>query len=142
MTGVSTVGAAASAVINSAGNVTEIRITNAGLGYSTAPTIVIGDPSLDSTGTFIFNEIVTGSVSGTTARVRTWNSITNQLEIATVSGTFLIGEYLVGSTSGASRQLRTVGTEPISEGFSDNFNIETEADAILDFSETNPFGTP
>ena len=142
LTGVSTVGAAASTVINSVGNVTEIRITNAGLGYSTAPTIVIGDPSLDSTGTFVFNEVVTGSVSGTTARVRTWNSVTNQLEIATVSGTFLVGEYLVGSTSGASRQLRTVGAEPISEGFSDNSNMETEADAILDFSETNPCGIP
>ena len=26
--------------------------------------------------------------------------------------------------------------------FADNNSIETEADAILDFSEENPFGTP
>jgi len=28
------------------------------------------------------------------------------------------------------------------DSYADNYNIEVEADAILDFSEQNPFGTP
>lgn len=139
--GVSTVSAAATAVVSAAGTITSIRITNAGLGYSVAPTVVISNPSLTSTGNFVFNEIITGSSSGTTARVRSWNSTTNVLEVATVSGSFLIGETIVGSASSASHQLRLVDTNPL-DGFADNSTIEEEADLILDFDERNPFGNP
>lgn len=97
---------------------------------------------MGSTGNFVFNEIVTGSVSGTTARVRTWDASTNLLEISNISGSFSVGENIVGSTSGASRALRVIDTNPTDDGFADNFNIETEADSILDFSEQNPFGIP
>ena len=129
-------------MLNAAGTVTEIRITNAGLGYSAAPTITVSSPDMDSTGDFIFNEIVTGQTSGTTARVRTWNSSTNVLEVASVSGEFTIGEDVVGSTSGSSHALRVIDTTPDNDPFADNFEIETEADGILDFSEQNPFGIP
>ncbi len=130
------------AVLNSAGVVSQIRIINAGLGYSTSPSITVSSPDMDSTGDFIFNEIVTGQTSGTTARVRTWNSSTNVLEVASVSGTFTIGEDVVGSTSGASHALRVIDTTPDNDPFADNFEIETQADSILDFSEQNPFGIP
>ena len=142
MSGVSTASADLIPVVSSAGVITEIRVTNAGIGYSIAPTITIGSPDMDSTGDFIFNEVVTGSTSGTTARVRTWNSTTNVLEVSSVSGTFTIGEDIVGSTSGASHALRVVDLETADDGFADNFDIETEADSILDFSEGNPFGIP
>ena len=142
LSGVSTASAELVPVLNAAGTVTEIRITNAGLGYSVAPTITVGSPDMDSTGDFVFNEVVTGQTSGTTARVRTWNSSTNVLEVASVSGTFTIGEDVVGATSGASHVLRVVDTEPDNDPFADNFEIETQADSILDFSEQNPFGIP
>ena len=140
--GVTTVSAAATAVVSTAGTITAIRLTNAGLGYSFAPTISISSPSLDSTGDYAFNEIVTGSISGATARVRVWNSVTNQLKIASISGTFVEGERIVGGTSAASRVLRVVTLDPIDDEFADNFNIESEADSIIDFTERNPFGMP
>jgi len=141
-TGVTTVSAAATAVVSAAGTISAIYLTNTGLGYSVAPTVVIGNPLSSGSGTFQFNEIVTGSTSGTTARVRVWNASSNILEVGTVSGEFTTGETIVGSTSGASYQLRVVDIQPIDDGFADNFNIETEADSILDFSEQNPFGIP
>ena len=140
--GVSTVSAAATAIVSAAGTITAIRITNAGLGYSVAPSISISQPSMTSSGTFIFNETVTGSSSGTTAKVRTWSSITNVLEISNVSGAFVIGENIVGTASSASHQLRNIDLNPNNDGFADNSSIETEADLIIDFSEKNPFGTP
>lgn len=140
--GTSIISASATAVVSSAGTITEIRITNAGLGYTQSPTIVIGSPSLSSTGDFIFNEIVTGSISGTTARVRSWNSVNNILEVSSVSGYFSVGEDIVGSTSGSLHQLRKIDTNPTNDGYSANDEIEIEADQIIDFSETNPFGMP
>ena len=140
--GISSVSAAATAVVSSAGTITQIRITNAGLGYTQKPTITIASPSLTSTGNFVFNEIITGSISSTTARVRSWNSITNNLEVSNVSGEFIVSETIVGSDSGASHVLRIINTNPANDGFADNENIEIEADSIIDFSEANPFGMP
>ena len=141
-TGLSTVSAAATAVVSSAGTISAIHITNAGAGYTTPPTISIAAPIGTSTGTFVFNEIVTGGTSGATARVRTWNSVTNEIEISNVDGTFSREETLTGSTSGASRVVRLIDLTNYDDGFGDNDVFETEADDILDFSEGNPFGTP
>jgi|TARA_B100000085_G_scaffold224154_1_gene209447 hypothetical protein len=140
--GVTTVSAAATAILNNAGIVTSIRLTNAGLGYSTAPTIVIGNPSTSGVGTFAFNETVTGSVTGATARVRTWNANTSELEISNIVGSFSSGETLTGGTSNASYEIRIVDRSLNDGGFNDNDDIESEADAILDFEESNPFGVP
>ena len=142
ISGVSTVSAAATAIVSAAGTISAIHFTNSGAGYTVAPTITIANPDLDSTGDFAFNEVVTGSISGTTARVKRWDSTTNELEIYKVGGDFTVGEDIVGSTSGASHQLRVISTDPPDDGFADNVNIETEADSILDFSEQNPFGIP
>jgi hypothetical protein len=141
-TGISSVSAAATAVVSSAGSITQIRITNAGLGYTQPPSIVIGNPSLSSMGSYTFNEIITGSTSGTTARVRSWNSITNILEVSTISGQFVAGETLVGAASSASRTLRSIEVFAVRDGYSDNETIEEEADDIIDFSNVNPFGMP
>jgi len=141
-TGLSTVSAAATAVVSTAGTISAIHITNAGAGYTTPPTISIAAPIGTSTGTFVFNEIVTGGTSGATARVRTWNSVTNEIEISNVDGTFAVSETLTGSTSGASRVVRLIDLTNYDDGFGDNDTFETEADDILDFSEGNPFGNP
>ena len=142
ISGVSTVSAAATAIVSAAGTITAIHFTNSGAGYTVAPTITIANPDLDSIGNFTFNEVVTGSISGTTARVKRWDSTTNELEIYNVAGDFTVGEDIVGSTSGATHQLRVISTDPADDGFADNITIETEADSILDFSEQNPFGIP
>ena len=134
--------AAATAVVSSAGTITQIRIINAGLGYTQSPTITIGNPSLTSTGNFIFNEVVVGSASSTTARVKSWNSITNILEVSNVTGAFEVGENIVGAASSASHELRLINVYPPDNGYSSNEEIENEADQIIDFSERNPFGVP
>jgi len=134
--------ATGTAVINSAGIVTSIRIIDAGIGYTDAPTITISDPLFGNTGSFQYNEVVTGSSSSTTAYVNSWDATTNILELKIVSGSFVAGETLVGSTSGASRSIRTLTRDDIIDPYADNDTIELEADSILDFSEKNPFGTP
>ena len=90
----------------------------------------------------MFNEIITGQTSGATARVRVWSPDNNTIEIATVAGTFARGETIIGSTSGATHVISIVDTEVNDDGFADNYNIEVEADGILDFTEKNPFGIP
>ena len=57
-------------------------------------------------------------------------------------GIFEGAEQIVGQSTGASRKLRIIDLDPTDDGFADNFNIETEADKILDFTEQNPFGIP
>ena len=141
-TGVTTVSAAATAVVSAAGTISNIFLTNAGVGYSVAPTMSIATSGSSGSGTFQFNEIVIGSSSGTTARVRVWNSETNELEVGTVAGEFTRGETITGQTSGAAYKLRIADAQPADDGFADNINIETEADSIIDFSEQNPFGMP
>tara|TARA_Y100000289_G_scaffold33506_1_gene33153 strand:- start:1803 stop:3191 length:1389 start_codon:yes stop_codon:yes gene_type:complete len=141
-TGVSTVSAAATAVVSAAGTITAIHITDTGIGYTEAPTITIGDPGSSDTGTFIFNELVTGSTSGTKARVRTWNTNTNVLELGNVTGTFKVGETIVGSTSSATHTIFSIDNDPADDGFSQNAILESQADGFLDFTERNPFGIP
>ena len=141
-TGISSVSAAATAVVSSAGSITQIRIINTGLGYTQPPSITIGNPALSSLGSYTFNEIITGSTSGTTARVRSWSSVTNVLEVSKVSGEFIAGETLVGTASSASRTLRSIEVFAVKDGYSDNETIEEEADSIIDFSDVNPFGMP
>ena len=140
--GISTVSAAATALVSAAGTITSIRITNAGLGYTEPPTIIIGNPSLNSTGNFIFNELVTGSQSGVTARVKSWSSITNVLQVSQVSGEFIAGENIVGTASSASHFLKSIDVFAVKDGYAANEEIQEEADAIICFSETNPFGMP
>lgn len=140
--GISSVSAAATAVVSAAGTITQIRITNAGFGYTVAPTIIIENPTLSSTGTFVFNEIVTGSQSGVTARVRSWSATTNILEVYNVNGQFISGENIVGTSSSASYRLRSVDMFAVKDGFANNDEIETEANKIIDFNTSNPFGMP
>ena len=142
-TGNATVSAAATVVVSAAGSITEIRITNSGVGYITPPVITIANPpAIVGFGTFAFNEIITGSTSGTTARVRSWNVTTNILEVSSVSGEFAPGENIVGSASSTSRKLRFVEIFATEGGYDDSKSIEEEADKIIDFSEINPFGMP
>ena len=129
--------------INSAGIVTAAFVVNPGSGYTSTPTLTFAAPPASvATGSYIFNEIVTGSSSGTTARVKEFNAANNTLEVSIVDGAFLVGENIVGSESGASFAVRLVNKDDINDPFADNDNIEIRADEIIDFSKTNPFGMP
>ena len=140
------------AVVSAAGTISQIRITNAGYGYTEPPTIVIGDPiSFGGSGSYVYNEIVTGSSSGVTGRVKSWNAVTNVLEVANINGDFTSGESLVGEESGASYSLIILNTDNLEDSgdstnksgqYEDNNQIQIEADGILDFTERNPFGMP
>ncbi len=128
--------------LNSVGIVTQIGITNAGLGYTVAPTVTISSPYMENSGDYVFNEEVIGSISGAKARVKSWNSTTNALEVSIATGEFTNGELVTGQESGAKHQYRKVSEEFSKDTFAENNEIETAADAIIDFSQTNPFGMP
>ena len=141
-TGLSTVSAAATAIVSAAGTISAIHIRNAGVGYTVTPTISIASPGSSGSGNYEFNETITGGTSGATARIRTWDATTNELEIYNITGTFRAGETITGSSSGASHLIRVVDDTNFDTGYGENDEFELQADAILDFSENNPFGTP
>ena len=132
--------------INSAGVVTTAYITNAGVGYSEVPTITFEAPTGAGvgvgTGSYVFNETITGQTSGATARVKEWDAVNNTLEISDVSNEFVAGETILGNNSGALFGLLKVNTDDLVSGFAENDVFQSEADSILDFSEKNPFGVP
>ena len=131
-------------VLVSAGNtVTQVLISDAGLGYdsTTGVATVSPPPVTTGIGTFKFNEVVTGSVSNATARVKSWNVTTNTLKLGTTNGTFVSGDIITGSTSSASYTVDFVESAEFADKYDKGDEIETEADAIIDFSEGNPFGT-
>jgi len=134
------------ATVDVRGNVTAINMLNPGARYVVVPDIFISSPvgvagTLVS-GSFIFNEIVTGSTSGTTARVKEYNADTGVLKVSIVDGTFLAQETITGSESGAVSIIRSTNTDDTVDPFADNDTIELEADQIIDFSKSNPFGMP
>tara|TARA_R110000868_G_scaffold43748_3_gene146832 strand:- start:22656 stop:24035 length:1380 start_codon:yes stop_codon:yes gene_type:complete len=134
--------ATASAKINNVGTVTQISIINAGLGYTSAPTITLSSPYMIGVGTYIYNEYINGSISGTTAKVKNWDAITGELKVYEIDGNFVNGDVIVGAASSAFYKLRTVTEDNTSDLFADNITIEQEADKIIDFTEKNPFGIP
>jgi hypothetical protein len=135
-------GIAASAFATLQGtNISKIYVSNAGAGFTVAPTITVGAPPIISgTGNFIFNEEVVGSTSGTVARVKSWDKDTNILEISINNGQFYPGELVVGSASSARYSVKTHNMISLHDKYEENDEIETEADLIVDFSESNPFG--
>ena len=131
---------------NSAGILTTAYIIEPGVGYETAPIATITNPAgIGATmgkGTFLFNEVVKGITTGTEARVKEWDADNNTLEISIVDGTFGAGEVVIGQSSGATYVIRVVDTDDLVDPFADNDVIESAADDIIDFTDTNPFGMP
>lgn len=143
---VSIVGAASSmsaakSTLNNSGSVSGIRLVRGGSGYSSDPVVVIsGPPSISGIGTFIPNETIVGSTSGTTAIVKSWDVDTGVMKISINSGRFISGETIVGAASSAYYTVSIHEEEDIYDKYSQNDEIEEESDSILDFSEDNPFG--
>jgi len=136
--------AIAIAVVSSAGTISAIRFRNAGAGYTggDSPTVTIGAPYQGGSGSYVQNETITGSESGTTALVKSWDAVTGELDISQVTGDFIVGENVTGDESSAVYQVKSTEKDNTVDAFGENLNIETAADSILDFTEKNPFGTP
>ena len=139
------------AIVSADKKITSIRVTNPGIGYTVVPTVTIANPASTGIGTYYLNEVVRGLTSLTEARVKYWDEDTKILKVyqvgigATVSG-FIPGETIIGTASTIAGKFAsyTIGTydgRDIYDEYDSNDEIEAEADSILDFTQTNPFGT-
>ena len=131
------------AVINNNTNVvSQILISDAGIGYTVGTGIatVSAPPVITGIGTYKQNEEVTGSNSGAVGRVRTWDLPNKTLKLGTTNGTFIPGDIAIGKTSGARYTVDEIESAEFADKYDQSDTIESEADAILDFSESNPFG--
>ncbi len=135
----------------SSGVIQSVQFINAGAGYTGIGTTTVSITGISSVGvgTFVYNEMVTGESSGVTARVKDYrkgvSTVPNVpaetiLKVALNTGKFASGEVIVGSTSSARYYVKSHNLESYDNQFDSNEDIELEADLILDFTESNPFG--
>jgi len=138
------------ASIGDAGNgfnqVNSIFVSNAGENYNNTVTVTISDPeTISGVGTYIFNEVVQGMRSGTQARVKSWDQDTGILQvgnvgIGTTTTTFFAGEDIKGLTSDALFSVATFADDT-TDKYNEGDIFESEADLLIDFTESNPFGS-
>ena len=146
--GTGAVGLASIGINNTQGfnEVKNIFVTSTGSSYTSEPTVTISDPeTLSGVGTYHFNEVVQGMRSGTQARVKNWDYDTKILKVSNVGiGTtttgFFPGEDIKGLESGAVFSV-SVFDDDTTDKYNEGDIFESEADLIIDFSESNPFGT-
>ena len=131
-------------VINTDNNITQVLISDAGIGYTAGTGIatVAPPPIITGIGTYFFNDVVTGSLSGAKGRVKSWDKDENILKLGTTDGTFVAGDIAIGytGTPPAEYTVDYVKSAEYEDKYDQSDEIEAEADAILDFSESNPFG--
>ena len=140
--------AKAIAIVNTLGEVASIRYSFAGIGYTLTPTITIDPPARAglATGNYQFKELVRGVSTGTTAIVADWDADDRILKVTNVGGVgFAPGESVVGigtTLLGSDSEyiVRSVSDQDEFDNYNENILVESEADAIIDFSEDNPFG--
>ena len=145
--------ATATALVNAiTGIVTDINITYVGAGYTTQPTISFSEPPVGvNTGVFMMNEMVTGTTGLATALVKDYDDVNKTLKVYRVSGTFINDEKIVGSATtldgvdrAGSYYINKVSYEDTDDKWEANTEIQdaaTDIDGIVDWTETNPFGT-
>tara|TARA_A100000172_G_scaffold47809_1_gene29835 strand:- start:354 stop:1286 length:933 start_codon:yes stop_codon:yes gene_type:complete len=95
-------------------------------------------------GDFTVGEIVAGGTSNVTAEVKAWDSSTRQLQVFNRSGIFTIPETVTGQTSSAawtSASYNTLNNVNTADSIDQNYDFETLDNDIIDFTETNPFGS-
>lgn len=77
-----------------------------------------------------------------TGYVASWEKPTLKLRLRNIKGAFAANAAIVGTVSGASWTMASGNVqEDANDLFEDNVLIETEADNIMDWTETNPFGS-
>ena len=129
--------------IRTDGFVTQTFLEDAGIGYTSGTGIatISPPPVITGVGTYIFNEQITGSISGAKGRVKSWDTSNNILKLGTTDGTFIAGDVAIGSTSNARFTVDFIESAEFADKYDKGDEIESEADDIIDFSEGNPFGT-
>jgi hypothetical protein len=138
--GISSQPAVARAVVKN-GSIESIQLVNSGLGYTTAPIVTISDPVFVGYGTYIYNEVVAGSASSITARVKSWDMPSGILQLSNPTGTFGQGETIIGQESGATYKIEIPSYgDNIEDTYADNIDIEEESKNIIDYTIKNPFG--
>ena len=132
----------ATATINTTTNrVTAIKVTNAGVGYSVAPTITVGSASTIGDGTFLYGDMITGASSLTTAFVSKWDTTTNTLLAKSLSGDFAVGEQISNVGYGTAVYVLDSIDYDDDDAVNTGDEIQVYSDtSILDFTEINPFG--
>ena len=132
----------ATATINTTTNkVSGIQVTNAGVGYSVAPTITVGSASTIGDGTFLNGDMITGASSLTTAFVSKWDTTTNTLLAKSLSGNFAVGEQINNVGYGTAVYVLDSIDYDDDDAVNTGDEIQVYSDtSILDFTERNPFG--
>ena len=126
--------------------VKSIFVQDAGENYDNTVTVSISDPeTISGIGTYLFNEVVQGMRSGTQARVKSWDQDTGILQVGNVGiGTtttgFFPGEDIKGLTSEALFSVATFADDT-TDKYNEGDIFESEADLLIDFTESNPFGS-
>ena len=127
--------------------VNSIFVSNPGTAYTTIPTVTISNPeTISGVGTYQFNEVVQGMRSGTQARVKNWDQDTgilsiSQVGIGTTTTGFFKGEDIKGLTSGALFSVSIYDKDDSTDKYNEGDIFESEADLLIDFTESNPFGS-
>tara|TARA_Y100000310_G_scaffold339347_1_gene431761 strand:- start:1657 stop:2814 length:1158 start_codon:yes stop_codon:yes gene_type:complete len=83
---------------------------------------------------------IESSPGNVTAKVAEWDEDTRTLSVAYANGTFDTNELICGYDSNAKWSVASFDTLDMTDSFSENRQLEDEADDILDFTERNPFG--
>ncbi len=130
------------AEVGAGGTISNIFIQDSGVGFFSPPTITVAPPSSVGigSGSYWFNELVSGNRSNASARVKRWDLDTKVLQVGIETGQFLRGETITGSRSGAQYVLSVGVANTVTDKYDHSNEIEDEADQILDFTESNPFG--
>lgn len=124
------------------------EITNGVVSTVNSPTTphIYGDVTYDQQGNIdtitpyqptITIESSPGNVVGKVAEYDYDNAV---LKVAYMNGTFDLNEEIVGADSGSKWTVGSFDTLDMTDGFSENRQLEDDADDIIDFTETNPFG--
>jgi len=80
-----------------------------------------------------------------TAIVKNWFPANNTLQLINMKGTFSQSTSVRGNTSNALFTLSSFNRQnfdSIADELTNNLEIQTDANGIIDFTETNPFGEP
>jgi hypothetical protein len=101
------------------------------------------------TGIYQNKEIVYQAFDSTEANatvvavVQEWNKRANTLNVTNIAGEFTPNRNIIGASSNASYVLANFDPlkDNVRDESSDNYIIENQANSIIDFSETNPFGS-
>jgi len=145
------------------GVVSSITITDGGSGYTSAPTVSIDEPTKTqatalttiSNGTLSAVTIVGAGAGYSTAprvtispspsepsgKVARYDVTNKELELIDIIGTFTDDDSLIGETSGAEIVIDSFSSiENENSLAGENKYFEDQADSILDWTESNPFG--